>query len=725
MFSLFEGSPTYKQRRKKAPPTTGTTGPSGSLGGSKHPTSGLATADVITGSHLNHDESALPINADAYGNDVGYGDVYEASAEVQHSQGYLSEVGTTEQYTPPQQYPTGPYPMAPSTSHGSTTGAHVGLGLGLAAEYRHSSPFAPQPIPPHLHPQHHMSRAASHLSPSPVPMGLGPSPEIITSSSMPIQQQHFVAANGTMSPMHNIGHTAQSPAPPHHPAHGIVSASPGMAGGVGHFSQSPAPHLEHPGVAYVRHAASSPAPMHDHYGSALPSSNFSPSTPLNIQSNSLPVTASPLSLGTPSALGAGLPGSTPVPKAKQFPCPLFSCGKKFKRMEHLKRHLRTHTMERPFACDKCGKKFSRSDNLTQHLRIHSKDGTEIGVKDDFEGSGGENELSGGDESDGMGLGEIDLEQDELMPGAMGGRRVSMPVFDGTGQVHNSPTPFANTLPAASSYGSVDTWAGPTSQTGDYMPPHSQSLPVGIPSHADSRASFGSVHGVEGSPLQYGSPQQVPGTLLPTHEQHAIQNHAQQLLSRSNRPRPMHTVTSDGYSVPYARGASLQPPAMSSSALLPAYTQSSSFQAGVGPIRRYRSATPTIRPGSLPQYGSPNGSLFAQRAVERHPSQHGYHPYHLHRPSRSREFSTSSLQDEASQVTQVAAGSYGGVLDSASLADASAVNAPVGGTADFYSVPSVDSVGVVDNASLYALDGPGLAAAEGSPSGFLDAQQIGV
>lgn len=174
--------------------------------------------------------------------------------------------------------------------------------------------------------------------------------------------------------------------------------------------------------------------------------------------------------------------------------------------------------------------------------------------------------------------------------------------------------------------------------------------------------------------------------------------------------------------------------MASSTLLPAYAQSSSFQAGVGPIRRHRSATPTIRPGSLPQYGSPNGSLFALRAVERQTS-HGYHPY-LHRPSRSRDFSTTSsfgmdateIQDDGSQGVQVAAGGYGGVLDSTSLADASAVNHQVGNTADFYSVPSVDSVGVVDNASLYALDGPGLVAAEGSPSGFLgtpDAQQIGV
>ncbi|KIO22138.1 hypothetical protein M407DRAFT_28344 [Tulasnella calospora MUT 4182] len=78
---------------------------------------------------------------------------------------------------------------------------------------------------------------------------------------------------------------------------------------------------------------------------------------------------------------------------------------------------------------------------------------------------------------------------------------------------------------------------------------------------------------------------------------------------------------------------------------------------------------------------------------------------------------TEIQDDAGQAVHAAAGGYGGVLDSSSLADGS-VNAQVGGTADFYSVPSVDSVGVVDNASLYALDGSGLGAAEGSPSGFL-------
>lgn len=50
---------------------------------------------------------------------------------------------------------------------------------------------------------------------------------------------------------------------------------------------------------------------------------------------------------------------------KSHSCPIPSCGRLFKRLEHLKRHVRTHTQERPYQCNACGKAFSRSDNLAQ------------------------------------------------------------------------------------------------------------------------------------------------------------------------------------------------------------------------------------------------------------------------------------------------------------------------------------------------------------------------
>ncbi|KAG6865055.1 hypothetical protein C0991_005415 [Blastosporella zonata] len=87
-----------------------------------------------------------------------------------------------------------------------------------------------------------------------------------------------------------------------------------------------------------------------------------------------PPAASAMSGGYTNSLAHqqdGLDGA-PATKTKAFVCPLFSCGRMFKRMEHLKRHLRTHTMERPYACPQCNKKFSRSDNLNQHLRTHGR-----------------------------------------------------------------------------------------------------------------------------------------------------------------------------------------------------------------------------------------------------------------------------------------------------------------------------------------------------------------
>ena len=66
------------------------------------------------------------------------------------------------------------------------------------------------------------------------------------------------------------------------------------------------------------------------------------------------------------------PASADVARTKVFVCPLLSCGRMYKRMEHLKRHIRSHTMERPFQCHQYNEKFSRQENLTQHFRIHMR-----------------------------------------------------------------------------------------------------------------------------------------------------------------------------------------------------------------------------------------------------------------------------------------------------------------------------------------------------------------
>lgn len=59
-------------------------------------------------------------------------------------------------------------------------------------------------------------------------------------------------------------------------------------------------------------------------------------------------------------------GTTPLGKPRLFVCQV--CTRAFARLEHLRRHERSHTKEKPFACGVCQRKFSRRDLLLRHAQ---------------------------------------------------------------------------------------------------------------------------------------------------------------------------------------------------------------------------------------------------------------------------------------------------------------------------------------------------------------------
>lgn len=57
------------------------------------------------------------------------------------------------------------------------------------------------------------------------------------------------------------------------------------------------------------------------------------------------------------------------------------CDSTFQKTEHLRRHERSHTKERPYECPECGKKFTRADSLVRHGRLHELNGGGVSIDD--------------------------------------------------------------------------------------------------------------------------------------------------------------------------------------------------------------------------------------------------------------------------------------------------------------------------------------------------------
>ncbi|KAJ9150739.1 Zinc finger protein ADR1 [Pleurostoma richardsiae] len=97
-----------------------------------------------------------------------------------------------------------------------------------------------------------------------------------------------------------------------------------------------------------------------------PATNSPSSTPMAGNANTDAPTQSDDTAST-ITVNTKTPASFPPPKTdKPRPHVCATCQRSFARLEHLKRHERSHTKEKPFECPECARCFARRDLLLRH-----------------------------------------------------------------------------------------------------------------------------------------------------------------------------------------------------------------------------------------------------------------------------------------------------------------------------------------------------------------------
>ncbi|KAF2486275.1 fungal-specific transcription factor domain-containing protein [Neohortaea acidophila] len=138
-------------------------------------------------------------------------------------------------------------------------------------------------------------------------------------------------------------------------------------------------------------------------------------------------------------------GQNPAPKTdKPRPHVCGTCGRSFARLEHLKRHERSHTKEKPFECPECTRCFARRDLLLRHQqKLHMTNTTSSRQR-----NGRRESVSGASVTSGR-VRKNSIATSTVGTGGMSGASGHRPRANTLGHIDLSSLSFLDTNPALS------------------------------------------------------------------------------------------------------------------------------------------------------------------------------------------------------------------------------------------------------------------------------------